>query len=127
VQRFTVTVTSPDDRSVVTLQVPRIVVAFNHPIDASLVNDTTVSLERTGAMPDASAMSSTDARAERLSASAAVVDGNPRAMLITPSAPLANGVYRVTLRGTGGAALAGVSAGVLGVDYSFTFTVDVSS
>jgi hypothetical protein len=126
VQRFTVTVTSPDDQSVVTLQVPRIVAAFNHEIDASLVNDTTVSLERIDMMPDATAMDSADARAQQLPISTAIVGGNPQVIVITPRTPLGNGAYRVTLRGTGGAALAGVSAGALGVDYSFTFTVDVA-
>jgi hypothetical protein len=126
VQRFAVTVTSPDDQSVLTQQVPRIVAAFNHEIDATLVNDTTVSLERLGMMPDTTAMDSSDARAEQLPISTGIVNGNPQVIMITPRTPLGNGMYRVTLRGAGGAALAGVSAGTLGVDYSFTFTVDVS-
>jgi hypothetical protein len=125
-ERFTVTVTSPDDHSVVTLQVPHIVAAFNHEIDASLVNDTTVSLERIGMTPDTTAMDSSDARVQQLPISTAIAKGNPQVIVITPRAPLDNGVYRVTLRGTGGAALADVSAGALGVDYSFTFTVGVS-
>lgn len=125
-QRFAVTVTSPDDQSVVPEPVPRIVAAFNHEIDSTLVNDTTVSLERLATVPDTTAMDSSDARLQKLPIATAVVNGNPRAMLITPHAPLGNGVYRVTLRGAGGAALADVSAGALDVDYSFTFTVDVS-
>jgi hypothetical protein len=114
-QRFAVTITSPDDQSVVPQPVPGIIAAFNHEIDSTLVNDTTVSLERLGMVP-----------AQKLPIATAVINANPRAMLITPRAPLGNGVYRVTLRGTGGAALAGVSAGALDIDYSFTFTVDTS-
>jgi hypothetical protein len=56
----------------------------------------------------------------------ALAVGNPRVLLITPRAPLAPGSYRVTLRGSGGAALADVSAEILGAgsDYSLNFTVD---
>jgi hypothetical protein len=125
-QRFAVTVTSPDDQSVVPAPVPRIVAAFNHEIDSTLVNDTTVSLERLDVMTDTAAMDSSAALAQKIPIAIAVINRNPRAMLITPRAPLGNGVYRVTLRGTGGAALADVSAGTLELDYSFTFTVDVS-
>ena len=114
-QRFAVTVTSPDDQSVVPQPVPGIIAAFNHEIDSTLVNDTTVWLERLGMVP-----------VQKIPIATAVINANPRTMLITPRAPLGNGVYRVTLRGTGGAALADVSAGVLDLDYSFTFTVDVS-
>ncbi len=45
-------------------------------------------------------------------------------MLITPQTALGRGVYRATLRGTGGGALANLSATTLGADVSFEFTVD---
>jgi len=47
-------------------------------------------------------------------------------VLITPRAPLAPGSYRVTLRGSGGGALADLAAETLGAgaDHSFNFTVD---
>lgn len=126
VQRFAVTVTSPDDQSVVTLQIPRVVVAFNHEIDATLVNDTTVSLERVGMVADAPALDSSAPSVPQIPIATTIAHGNPQAIVITPRAPLGNGVYRVALRGTGGGALADVSASVLGADYSFTFTVDAS-
>jgi hypothetical protein len=49
---------------------------------------------------------------------------NPAVMLITPQTALGRGVYRATLRGTGGGALANLSATTLGADVSFEFTVD---
>jgi hypothetical protein len=49
---------------------------------------------------------------------------NPAVLLITPSARLAPGVYRVTLRGAGGGALANMNAVTLGADTSFEFTVE---
>jgi hypothetical protein len=49
-----------------------------------------------------------------------------RAIVITPTAPLLPGTYRVTARRTGGGVLADLNAQVLGSDYSFTFTVDTS-
>jgi hypothetical protein len=60
----------------------------------------------------------------QLQASLALATGNPSTLLITPAAPLGPGTYRVTLRGTGGGALASVNAQTLGTDYSFVFTVD---
>jgi hypothetical protein len=56
----------------------------------------------------------------------ALADGNPNAIIITPVAPLLPGAYRVTVRGTGGGALADLNAQALGADYSFTFNVDAS-
>jgi hypothetical protein len=44
--------------------------------------------------------------------------------LITPNAPLAPGTYRVTVRGTGGGAVANLNATTLGSDQSFEFTVE---
>jgi hypothetical protein len=55
---------------------------------------------------------------------------NPATLLVTPTAPLTPGAYRLTLRGSGGGALAGLDAVVLnastngeGTDFSITFTV----
>src|SRR4029077_20393944 len=48
-QRFTVAATSPGSNSVVTMVLPAIVVAFNHEVDASLINYTTVTLEKADA------------------------------------------------------------------------------
>jgi hypothetical protein len=45
-------------------------------------------------------------------------------LLITPNAALVPGIYRVTLRGAGGAALADLNARTLGSDISFEFNVE---
>jgi hypothetical protein len=110
---FAVEVTSPEEGMVLSAALPAIVVAFNHEIDVSLVNYTTVALEKTDVAP-----------AAPISAATTLAAGNSRVLLITPRAPLAAGNYRVTLRGSGGAALADVNAETLGVDYSFNFVVD---
>jgi hypothetical protein len=116
-QAFAVQVTAPVDEAVVAAPVAQIVVAFTREADASLVNDTTVLLERidTGAQA---------ALPETLPAAAAIAASNASVLLITPRAPLAAGVYRVTLRGTGGGALADMNAATLGLDTSFKFTVE---
>jgi Bacterial Ig-like domain len=116
-QAFAVQVTAPVDEAVVAAPVARIVVAFTREADASLVNDTTVLLERID--PGAQA-----AVPEALPAAAAIAAGNASVLLITPRAPLDAGVYRVTLRGTGGGALADMNAATLGSDISFKFTVE---
>ncbi|TLY79367.1 MAG: hypothetical protein E6K49_03935 [Gammaproteobacteria bacterium] len=125
VQRFAVAATSPESNSVVTMARPAIVVAFNHEVDASLVNYTTVTLQKADITQPADPMSSVGTSAQ-VPVSTALADGNPTAIVITPRVPLAAGTYRVTLRGAGGGALADVNAQALGTDYSFTFTVDVA-
>jgi hypothetical protein len=64
--------------------------------------------------------------AAHLPSYAALAEGNPKAIIITPVAPLLPGTYRVTVRGTGGGALADLNAQALGSDYSFAFTVGAS-
>jgi len=112
---FAVEVTSPDEGAVLNTEMPTIVVAFNREVDASLVNYTTVMLEKTDTVPAAPVATAT-----------ALAQANPRVVLITPRAPLAPGSYRVTLRGSGGGALADLAAETLGAgaDHSFNFTVD---
>ena len=110
---FAVEVTAPDEGTVLAAALPALVVAFNHEVDASLVNYTTVLLERSDITPTAP-----------VAVSSALAIGNPRVLLITSHAPLAAGSYRVTLRGSGGGALADVDAETLGIDYSFNFVVD---
>jgi len=113
----------PLDKSIVHAPLKRILVAFTHEADASLINETTLTLERLGgAETDAdSAMAAQGA--ERIFVSGALAEHNPAVLLITPGTPLGGGVYRVTLRGTGGGALADLSARTLGSDISFVFTV----
>jgi methionine-rich copper-binding protein CopC len=125
VQRFAVAATSPESNAVVTMVLPAIVVAFNHEVDASLVNYTTVSLQKADATLSADPMTPA-AMSAQIPISTALADGNPTVIVLTPRLPLGAGTYRVTLRGAGGGALADVNAQALGTDYSFTFVVDVA-
>lgn len=135
---FAVTATSPLNDSVVTMPVARIVVAFNHDIDATLVNYTTVTLEKADTTMSSDPIDSADATtpmatmtssgtpAPQIPISTTSAAGNPAAIVISPRTPLATGTYRVTLRGTGGGALADLNAQALRTDYTFAFTVDAS-
>jgi hypothetical protein len=120
-QVFTVQTTSPLGSGIAKAPLRQIVVAFSQELDASLVNDTTVTLQRIGrsASADESA-----AAMESVSIVAALAEHNPAVLLITPRTALDAGVYRATLRGTGGGALANLNATTLGVDVSFEFTVE---
>jgi hypothetical protein len=122
---FSVTQTSPLNEAVMDPPVNNIVVAFNHEVDASLINYTTLTVDYLGAIT-ASGSPDANATVAHLPAYAALADGNPNAVVITPIAPLLPGAYRVTVRGTGGGAIADLNAQALGGDYSFTFNVDVS-
>ena len=57
-------------------------------------------------------------------ATRALARGNPEAILIIPRQPLGPGSYRITLRGSGGGALADLSAHTLASDQAFSFTVE---
>jgi Bacterial Ig-like domain len=122
---FTVTQTSPVDEAVMDPPVNNIVVAFNHEVDASLANYTNLIVEQ---LPAGNTTEPAGAATPiaHLPAYVALADGNPHAIVITPVAPLLPGTYRVTVRGTGGGALADLNAQGLGRDYSFTFNVDAS-
>jgi hypothetical protein len=114
---FEVAVTAPPDRASLS-EVPRIVVSFTREVDANLVNYTTVVLEQVSGAEVLTPVGMP------LPVKLAIAAGNPATVLITPVTPLAPGTYRVTLRGTGGGALADLSAVTLGADYSFAFTVE---
>jgi hypothetical protein len=134
--------TWPLDQTSVATPVRQIVVAFTHEVDASLVNYTTLTVERVGSR----ATSETDAAMDTAIAAQAQVDaptvalaqpvlvpsytalaaGNPNAVVITPVAPLVPGTYQVTVRSSDGSGLADLNAQGLGADYSFTFNVDAS-
>jgi hypothetical protein len=116
-QVFAVQTTAPLDKATVKAPLPRILVTFTQDVDASLVNDTTVTLDR---MDPASAAAG---GAQTMAAAKGLAPGNPAVLMITPSTQLAPGVYRVTVRGTGGAALANMNAATLGANTSFEFTV----
>ncbi len=119
---FNVNFTWPTDAAYVQSPFRHILIAFNHEVDASLVNYTNLTVERVGSV----GATSSSAQPLSIPSYAALAEGNPSAAIITPVAPLLPGVYRVVVRGTGGGALADLNAQTLGVDYSFTFTVDGS-
>jgi hypothetical protein len=117
-QAFAVQTTAPLDKASVKAPLAQIVVTFTQDADASLVNDTTVTLDRIDSASVAAGGAVTMSSTMRLAPS------NPAVLLITPSTGLEPGVYRVTLRGTGGAALADMNAATLGANTSFQFTVE---
>jgi hypothetical protein len=121
---FEVQGTVPLDHEMVSAPPPRIVVTFTQDVDASLVNESTITVER---MPNPrldpeSPMASGSAR--NVAVTRALAGLNPSVLLITPNAPLAPGTYRVTVRGSGGGAVANLNATTLGSDQSFEFTVE---
>lgn len=121
---FSVTQTSPLNGAMMEPPVNYMIVAFNHEVDASLVNYTNLTIEQV--VPGTANEPDTAAQMAPIPAYAALADGNPNAIIITPVAPLLPGAYRVTVRGSGGGALADLNAQALGGDYSFTFNVDAS-
>jgi len=124
-QMFAVQTTAPVDKATVKTPPPQILVTFTQDVDASLVNDTTVSLARIDQSAGANGATAMPANAATaMPASARLAPMNPAVLLITPSARLEPGVYRVTLRGAGGGALANMNAATLGADTSFEFTVE---
>jgi len=117
-QMFAVQTTAPVDKATVKTPPAQILVTFTQDVDASLVNDTTITLARIDSESAAAG------GATAMPASARLAPMNPAVLLITPSAQLGPGVYRVTLRGAGGGALANMNAATLGADTSFEFTVE---
>jgi hypothetical protein len=117
-QMFAVQTTAPLDQATVKAPLARILVTFTQDVDASLVNDSTIMLEQIN--PASAAAGG----AQTMPATARLAPSNPAVLLITPSAQLEPGVYRVTVRGTGGGALANMNAATLGANTSFEFTVE---
>lgn len=76
------------------------------------------------AMPTAAAIST--GAVKSIPATGELAAANPSVLLINPSVPLAAGTYRVTVRGTGGGAIANLNATTLGSDTSFEFTVETA-
>ena len=99
---FAVQTTAPLDQSMVRVPPAQILVAFTADLDASLVNDTTVTLERVDGP-----QSVVNGDAQKMPAQSALAAHNSAVLIITPSAVLATGIYRVTLRGSGGPASGG--------------------
>jgi hypothetical protein len=117
---FEIEGTVPLDHEMVNGPPPRIVVTFTQEVDASLVNDSTITVEK---MPNPR-LDPESPMASGVPVTRALARLNPSVLLITPSAPLASGTYRVTLRGSGGGAIANLNATPLGSDQSFEFTVE---
>jgi hypothetical protein len=118
---FAVQTTAPLDHAAVHAPLARILITFTREVDASLVNDTTVALERIDPSTEPGA-----ALSQRVPAVVRLAAGNAAVLSIAPGAPLDPGVYRVTVRGSGGAALADMNAVPLGADASFEFTVEAA-
>jgi methionine-rich copper-binding protein CopC len=121
-QVFAVQATAPQDKTSVTGPPARIVVTFTQEVDASLVNETTIALTRIDGT--GSAIMDAPSGEQRIAAGIALSPSNLAVLLITPGTALDPGVYRVTLRGTGGGALANMNSATLGLDESFEFTVE---
>jgi hypothetical protein len=117
-QMFAVQTTAPVDKATVKAPLAQVIVTFTQDVDASLVNGANITLEQ---IDPASAAAG---GAQSMPAATNLAPSNPAVLLITPSAQLAPGVYRVTLRGTGGGALADMNATTLGANTSFEFTVE---
>lgn len=113
-QVFAVQTTAPLDGATVEGAPARIIVTFTQDLDASLVNGTTVALERIRDTGEPLAVAVAGEAAQ----------SNPAVLLITPRKALIPGLYRATLRGTGGGALANLNALALGKDISFEFAVE---
>jgi methionine-rich copper-binding protein CopC len=123
-QVFAVQATVPVDKSTVNAPPARILVTFTQEVDASLINESTVMLERMGGVDLDPEAAVTAESGEKIAAIGALAEHNPAVLLITPSKPLDPGVYRVSVRGTGGGAVANLNARTLGSDTSFVFTVE---
>src|SRR5262249_30259455 len=113
---FAVAATSPPDHAHTAARPRELVLAFNHEVDFSLMNYTTVAVERL----DAAA--ATPAAPPALAF--ALASGNPRAVRVQLPAALAPRPSGWTLRAPAAAAIADVNAQPLGADYAFEFTVD---
>jgi hypothetical protein len=113
--------TAPLDGSRSDDPIVQIVVGFDRELDVSLANASTVELIDT-------------ASGSNVPARLSVPLANPSTLLVTPSVPLAAGNFQLTLRGSGGGALAGLDARVLnapagaaeGSDTTINFTVTTS-
>jgi hypothetical protein len=116
---FAMQTTAPLDTATVKAPLARILVTFTQDVDASLVNGTTVMLERMDRAGEAA-----PAGSQAIPAASGLAENNRAVLMITPRTALEPGVYRVTVRGTGGGALANMNAVTLGVDTSFEFTVE---
>lgn len=113
---FAVAAISPRDHARLPRPPRQIVVVFNREVDASLLNETTLELAAVGSDAEPAPLP--------IALSARLAAGDPAVVVLTPMRALGAGSYRLTVRGTGGAALADLSARTLGRDYRSEFTVE---
>jgi methionine-rich copper-binding protein CopC len=106
-----VTATMPADGSAVAAPLATIAIGFSREPDASFLGGA-VRLQNITAPP------------LPVPVLIAQAQGNPATVLLTPLAPLAPGVYRVTVHGGDATAMTAVGGESLSADYSFTFTVE---
>ena len=88
----------------VSVAATEVAIAMTQPVDASLVNATTVTLQR---------LDTPSAEPVTIASQLEVSPVNDTLIVLTPDHALASGQYRLTLRGTGAAALAGWNAVVI--------------
>ncbi len=94
-----------------------LIIGFDTQLDASLINDTTVKLQRR----------LSDEDFEDVSAPAVLNPVNSQVILVNPRNALASGQYRLLIRGlSGGGALADMNGQPLGRDYVFEFGLEAS-
>jgi hypothetical protein len=114
-----VATTSPLNNSTSDAPVTQLVIAFDRELDVSRINSSTVTLESAG---------------RPIPVTLSIPLANPSTLLITPFRALQTGLYRLSLRGTDGGALAGLDAHVLnapadanvGADFTITFAIATS-
>jgi hypothetical protein len=112
VAALAVTATMPAVSSIVTAPLTTIAIGVSEQPDTSFLNNA-VRLQNISGQPLDVVVLISQAQ------------GNPATVLLTPVAPLGQGVYRVTLHGGSANALTSVTGATLPGDYSFTFTVEM--
>jgi len=118
---FEVRLTAPEDGARVRAPLDHLIVGFTREVDFSLVNASTIVLERLG-----SAGELLEPFGLPLPLGYALALGDPSVVVARPLMPLGPGRYRVTVRGTGGGAVADLEAGTPGADFYFVFTVEAT-
>ena len=104
---FRVASVAPENGDVLAVAPAQIVVGFTRELDATRVDASAVRLERFDGAGDT-------ALPTVVAMEPSVPAANPRALLLTPRAPLAAGQYRIVLSGQPGAALSSIDGELMG-------------
>lgn len=115
-RQFAMQTSAPLDNTLLKAAPARILVTFTEDVDTSLVNDSTVALEKIGGAADVDPV--------QVPAAAALAADNSAVLMIVPRKVLEPGSYRLTLRGTDGGALANREGRILGENVVIKFTVE---